>query len=268
MDIKYEEPLYVDEISLKAVRELGQGSYGSVSLKIHPGYRFYAKKTSLIEHKENLKKELRIMLHFRNHPRIVQALSDRVHLGMFLKDCYIYMEYASEGTLHEIISAFRGKPLPENVIGRTTRMILQGLEALHSHGYVHCDLKPANILLFPSTSLGDPWNVKLADFGLSKEPYTDSKLLYGGTKPYMPPESVQDTNRVIGPAFDIWSLGCIVFEMFGGKPIMKEDGCYVWRLYQDISPVAIDFLRRCHTWYSFNRATVTELLDHAFIRQR
>ncbi|VVB02910.1 unnamed protein product [Arabis nemorensis] len=266
MDIRYEEPLCVDEISLKHVSVLGQGAYGSVSLKGHPRHGFYAKKTSPIELMENLKKELRIMLHFRNHPRIIQASSDQLYLGMLLKDCYIYMEYAFEGTLREIISAFQGKPLPEHVIGRSTRMILQGLEALHSHGYVHCDLKPSNVLLFPSTTLGDPWNVKLADFGLAKEPNTDSRSLFAGTIYYMPPESV-GPDGVIGPALDIWSLGCIIYEMFGGKPIKIGDS-YEWRLDQDISPVTKDFLRLCHTMHPLSRASATELLNHPFITQR
>ncbi|KAF8085698.1 hypothetical protein N665_0650s0011 [Sinapis alba] len=269
MDIRYEEPLYVDELSLKTVRVLGQGAFGSVSLKAHPGLGLYAKKTSSIRLKENLKKELRIMLHFRNHPRIVQPSSDHLHLGMLLKDCHIYMEYASEGTVAEVISSFGGKPLPEHVIGRTTRMILQGLEALHTDGYVHCDLKPDNILLFPSTSFGEPWDAKLADFGLSKEPNTYHLLKLAGTNMYMPPEVTEDPQGLVGAALDIWSLGCVVFEMFGGKAIEMDTGvCYVWKLEQQISPVAIDFLRQCHAWHPWNRASATELLNHPFIMQR
>lgn len=269
MDIKYDEPLYVHELSLQTVRVLGQGAFGSVSLKAHPGLGFYAKKTSSIRLKENLKKELRIMLCFRNHPRIVQVSSDHLHLGILLKDCYIYMEYASEGSLDEVISSFGGKPLPEHVIGRTTRMILQGLEALHTDGYVHCDLKPENILLFPSTSLGDPWEAKLADFGLSKEPNTYHVLKSAGTNMYMPPEVSEDPEGLVGPALDIWSLGCVVFEMFGGKSTQMEVGVsYVWKLEQEISPVAIDFLRQCHKWHPWNRASATELLNHPFIMQR
>ncbi|CAH8376276.1 unnamed protein product [Eruca vesicaria subsp. sativa] len=269
MDIRYEEPLYVDELSLQTVRVLGQGAFGSVTLKAHPGYGLYAKKTSSIRLKENLKKELRIMLNFRNHPRIVQASSEHLHLGMFLKDCYIYMEYASLGSLNEVISSFRGKPLPEHVIGRTTRMLLQGLEALHLEGYVHCDLKPDNILLFPSTSFGEPWDAKLADFGLSKEPNTYSVLKSAGTNMYMPPEVAEDPEGLIGQALDIWSLGCVVFEMFGGKAMEMATGVtYVWQLEQEISPVAIDFLRQCHAWHPWNRASATELLNHPFIIQR
>lgn len=50
----------------------------------------------------------------------------------------IYMEFASKGTIFNMISEFRGKPMPENMIGRAAFIILKGLDALHSHGYVHC----------------------------------------------------------------------------------------------------------------------------------
>ncbi|CDY70990.1 BnaCnng70750D [Brassica napus] len=165
---------------------------------------------------ESLKKEHRIMLRFRNHPRIVQTTNPNLHIGINLDHCYIYMEFASKGTLHNFISNFSGQPVPEVMIRRAALMILQGLEALHSHGYVHCDLKPANVLLFPSKIVGEPWDLKLADFGLSKEPScTNPRSLSGGTKEYMPPESL-GPNRVkmIGPGVDMWSLACVL-QMFG-----------------------------------------------------
>ncbi|WZZ73192.1 hypothetical protein YC2023_084562 [Brassica napus] len=134
------------------------------------------------------------MLRFRNHPRIVQTTNPNLHIGINLDHCYIYMELASKGTLHNFISSFSGQPVPEVMIRRAALMILQGLEALHSHGYVHCDLKPANVLLFPSKIVGEPWDLKLADFGLSKEPScTNPRSLSGGTKEYMPPECLESS---------------------------------------------------------------------------
>lgn len=215
------------------------------------------------------------MLGFRNHPRIVQASSHDLHLG--LNDCFIYMEYASLGTLHNMISKFRGKPLPEYMIQRATRMILQGLEALHAKGYVHCDLKPVNILVFPSKTLGEPWDLKLSDFGSAKEPKTDHSRLCS-TVQYMSPEAFWEIPP-IDPELDIWSLGCVVYEMFGGKyvPDVYIDSCE-WRLFEAISPVAEDFLNRCHGLHPSRatsdpmdyplRPTATELLNHPFITQR
>ncbi|CAF2091432.1 unnamed protein product [Brassica napus] len=206
---------------LEFVCFLGRGSFGSVALIRDSKQRLHAEKSSPIAYMESLKKEHRIMLRFRNHPRIVQTTNPNLHIGINLDHCYIYMEFASKGTLHNFISNFSGQPMPEDMIRRAALMILQGLEALHSRGYVHCDLKPANVLLFPSKIVGEPWDLKLADFGLSKEPScTNPRSLSGGTKEYMSPESL-GPNRVkmIGPGVDMWALGCIVLQMYGGYPV-------------------------------------------------
>ncbi|KAF2569213.1 hypothetical protein F2Q68_00024923 [Brassica cretica] len=49
---------------------------------------------------KSLEKEHRIMLRFRNHPRIIQTTSPNIHVGFNLDRCYINMEFASKGTLH------------------------------------------------------------------------------------------------------------------------------------------------------------------------
>ncbi|KAF8083129.1 hypothetical protein N665_0791s0026 [Sinapis alba] len=259
----------VDQSSsvLEFVSFLGKGGFGSVALiRDSKHHRLHAVKSSPIAYMESLKKEHRIMLRFRNHPRIVQTTNANLHIGINLDCCYIYMEFASKGTLHNCISHFSGQPMPEVMIRRATLMILQGLEALHSHGYVHCDLKPANVLLFPSKIVGETWDLKLADFGLSKEPSCmDPRSLSGGTKEYMPPESLGHNRvKMIGPAVDMWSLGCVVLQMFGGCPVKMEE-YYRWRLPRLVSPLANDFLRRCMALQPSGRATAADLLKHPFV---
>ncbi|KAG2302282.1 hypothetical protein Bca4012_060600 [Brassica carinata] len=252
--------------SLEFVSFLGKGGFGSVALMRDSKYQLYAEKSSPMDFKKSLEKEHRIMLRFRDHPRIVQTTSPNIHIGFNLDRCYINMEFASKGTLLNVISQFRGRPMPEFMVGRAALMILQGLEALHSRGYVHCDLKPANVLLFPSETFGEPWDLKLADFGLSKEPGSDSRSsLSGGTPQYMPPESLRPNGvKMVGPAVDMWSLGCVVLQMFGGCP-EKRRGCYAWRLPILVSPVANDFVRRCMALQPSCRATAGDLLKHPFV---
>ncbi|CAN8287075.1 unnamed protein product [Cochlearia groenlandica] len=256
-----------DETTLEFVSVLGRGGFGSVSLMRDSNFRLYAEKSSPLHLLKSLQKEHRIMLRFRNHPRIVQASSPNFHIDSNPQRCFIYMEYAPQGSLVNLISKFRGNPMPESMIGRITFMILQGLFALHTNGYVHCDIKPDNVLLFPSTNLGGFLDLKLADFGISKELWTnDSRSMCGGTRQYMPPES-GSVRSVVGPCVDIWALGCVVIEMFGGKP-KKMGDTYDWEVSRSvISPMANDFLRRCSE-IPMRRATAAELLNHPFVAPR
>ncbi|KAJ4888728.1 Protein kinase superfamily protein [Raphanus sativus] len=235
----------VDESStLEFVSLLGQGGFGSVALMRDSKSRLHAEKSSPIYYINNLEKEHRIMLSFHNHLRIVQTTSPSLHVDINLQRCCIYMEFASKGTLHNMISSFRSQPMPE----------------------VHCDLKPANVLIFPSKSVGQPWDLKLGDFGLAKEPGSDPRSLSGGTKQYMAPEAVGTNGAMMlmGPGVDVWSLGCVVLEMFGGRPEKMGD-IYAWRLPELVSPLANDFLRRCMELQPSRRATAGDLLKHPFV---
>ncbi|CAE7423175.1 CPK25, partial [Symbiodinium microadriaticum] len=106
--------------------------------------------------------------------------------------------------------------------------MLHGVHYLHSLGIIHRDLKVENILLH---KVGDHLEVKIADFGLSaicelgaagydaehsvkRKRYSACRELWG-TKEYFAPELIR---RAYGPQVDMWSLGCIAYEMLAGCP--------------------------------------------------
>ena len=97
------------------------------------------------------------------------------------------------------------------------------LQYLHMLGYVHCDLRPCNILI-------DEYGIlKIADFKLTKKipksPLGSTPLSSRGTPLYMAPElfSAEGTHSF---ASDFWSLGCVMFELrMGGRPF----SCRWWR---------------------------------------
>ncbi|KAF2309342.1 hypothetical protein GH714_001677 [Hevea brasiliensis] len=189
----------------------------------------------------------------------------------------LLLEYAPGGSLADLINKYGGK-IPECDVRRYTRMILKGLSSIHNNGYVHCDLKPANILVFPSDQ--QDFQLKIADFGLAKEPDEDNsrkffyQYTFRGTPLYMSPESVKLAE--ISPALDIWSLGCIVIEMITGKPPWHEldvEDFFVRLAFEGSSPEipasmskkGKDFLRMCFMRPHCERWTADMLLDHPFI---
>ncbi|XP_010542110.1 PREDICTED: mitogen-activated protein kinase kinase kinase YODA-like [Tarenaya hassleriana] len=249
------------------VRSLGQGGYGYVTLvkfsSIFPSEteQYLAKKTSPMSKAESIRREIRILCHF-NVPNIVKPATPFVYTETIddVPACSIYLEYASKGTLSDIIKENGGR-LREKHVKCFTRMILRGLIALHTEGYVHCDLKPTNILAFPSKAVGEICELKISDFGTAKEPHEDGFLtdnrICPGTLLYMPPESIGPGSR-ISSALDIWSLGCMVLEMFGAS-------CFFRTVPEDISDDAKDFVSRCMKVNPSERWNAESLMRHTFL---
>ncbi|GJJ13098.1 hypothetical protein Clacol_007348 [Clathrus columnatus] len=141
---------------------------------------------------------------------------------------YIVMEYCGGGDLGSIIKscARNGRPLPEDTIWSYFLQILLALQHCHSTSdlvsgsntrqqILHRDLKPENVFL------GENQIIKLGDFGLSKALGTASFAnTYVGTPYYMSPELMQE--KSYDTKSDIWSLGCLIYELCSLKPPFHE----------------------------------------------
>lgn len=200
-----------------------------------------------------LDQEIDTMQHL-DHVNIVQYLGcERKEMSIS-----IFLEYISGGSVGSCLRK-HGK-FEEVVVSSLTRQTLAGLAYLHREGILHRDLKADNILLDLDGTC------KISDFGISKK--TDN--IYGndasnsmqGSVFWMAPEVVRSQGQGYSAKVDIWSLGCVVLEMFAGRrPWSKEET--VGAIYKlgslneappipddvamSISPVAVAFMADCFT---------------------
>jgi mitogen-activated protein kinase kinase kinase len=200
-----------------------------------------------------LDQEIDTMQHL-DHINIVQYLGcERKEMSIS-----IFLEYISGGSVGSCLRK-HGK-FEEVVVSSLTRQTLAGLAYLHREGILHRDLKADNILLDLDGTC------KISDFGISKK--TDN--IYGNDKTnsmqgsvfWMAPEVVRSQGQGYSAKVDIWSLGCVVLEMFAGRrPWSKEET--VGAIYklgslneappipddvaENISPVAVAFMADCFT---------------------
>ncbi|ESQ52946.1 hypothetical protein EUTSA_v10017907mg [Eutrema salsugineum] len=279
---------------MEFMKSLGKGSYGSVDL-----IRFtkpngsdpydQAVKSSYAKDYESLYKEFQILSKLRDCPRIVRTFGTSLSRGVNDYGVRVYrmsMEYAAAGSLTSFMET--RSLLHDSMIRDFTRMILQGLISVHNHGYVHCDLKPENLLVFPRHEyeedgvggLKSSYELKISDFGMSTEVGKESKAWefdspYLGTPLYMSPESVHD--GVAEKELDLWSLGCIVLEMYTGElPWPFEDSKELLpvllngnapEIPQSLPCDARQFLQTCFARNPKERGSALELLKHPFLRK-
>src|SRR5215471_19412861 len=131
---------------------------------------------------------------------------------------FFSMKFATGGSLHHAASSLRNDPRKcVELIAKVTRAV----EYAHSHGILHRDLKPGNILLDES---GEPF---VSDFGLAKwlNANTDltKSLTSFGTAGYIAPEQAQGAAAHLTSAADVYSLGAILFELLTDRPPFVGD---------------------------------------------
>jgi Tol biopolymer transport system component len=143
------------------------------------------------------------------HPHILSVYDSGASAGQF----WFTMPYVDGESLRDRLK--RG-PLPVEQALRIAREAAQALEYAHEQGIVHRDVKPENILL---TRDG---NTLVADFGIARPigegvtQVTQAGFVVG-TPGYMSPEQALGASEIDGRS-DVYSLGCVLFEMVAGRP--------------------------------------------------
>ena len=155
---------------------------------------------------------------------------------------YIVSQYMAGGDLEGLLQRAENRRLSINQAVAIANQIRLALEHAHSQGIIHRDLKPGNIWLTeaPSAASGQPQTAKLGDFGLAvaldRSRVTQAGMMMG-TVAYMPPE--QALGREADARSDLYSWGCVFYEMVTGRPpFLGDDSVAIISQHINTAPVA------------------------------
>lgn len=291
---------------------MGEGAYGVVCLAVHKptGTKVAIKKVVPFDRSLfclRTLREIKILKHFKHENIITIFDIQKPSSFQAFNEVYLIQEYM-ETDLHRVIVT---QKLTQDHCQYFIYQILRALKALHGCGVIHRDLKPSNLLLNSNCDL------KVCDFGLSridekevgldlsgKEGNISALTEYVATRWYRAPE-IMLTCSQYSTAVDMWSVGCILAELFLGCPLFPGrdyrhqlmlilevlgtpmgDDCFFIkskrareyirslpfckkipfrRIFPQADPLGIDLLERLLTFDPSKRITAEEALKHPYL---
>eukprot|EP01006_Ploeotia_vitrea_P046185 TRINITY_DN67003_c7_g1_i1.p1 TRINITY_DN67003_c7_g1~~TRINITY_DN67003_c7_g1_i1.p1 ORF type:complete len:497 (+),score=60.51 TRINITY_DN67003_c7_g1_i1:26-1492(+) len=175
------------------------------------------------------------MQEINNEQKILQKVSHPNIINML--DCfqdeeniYFVLEFAEGGELFGYVKQFGCEEMPKLAPTFIAETVL-ALEYLHNKRILHRDIKPENILLTAD------YHVKLSDFGTAIFLDETAEHNFTGTPEYVSPEVLATSKASIES--DLWALGCIIYQLFVGRPPFSGDSQYL--LFQAIKQAQLSF---------------------------
>nr|XP_045613553.1 dual specificity mitogen-activated protein kinase kinase 7-like isoform X3 [Procambarus clarkii] len=263
---------------MEYISELGNGTSGNVVKMLHKSSKKVIavkqmRRSGNMEETKRVFFDLEVVLKSHDCPYIVQCL------GCFITDSDVWICMELMATCLDKLTKRYKQPIPEPILGKISVATLKALHYLkESHGVIHRDVKPSNILL------DERGNIKLCDFGISGR-LVDSKAKTrsAGCAAYMAPERI-DPPDPTKPDYDIradvWSLGITLVELATGQFPYKDcrnDFEVLTKVLQDdppslpkdgtFSPEFCEFVNDCLIKEYRHRPKYKKLLDYSFIKK-
>jgi serine/threonine protein kinase len=142
------------------------------------------------------------------HPNVVTVFDEGRDGG----DAFMVMELVRGRTLRDVV-ADRG-PLRPHEAARIVTQIAAALDAAHEAGVIHCDVKPANVIV------DQQGTAKLTDFGIARAARGPREHELIGTARYIAPERIE--GKAPTERSDVYSLGLVAYELLAGRPPNAE----------------------------------------------
>ena len=270
--------------------EIGHGGSSRVYRILGPDLKVYALK------KIKLKRlDKQTVAQYENEISVLRSLQGNPHIIRLIgfsgdkqkKAIHLVMEHGEIDLNHKLHELRKESLLDMNFIRLIWQQMLRAVQTIHEARIVHGDLKPANFLFVNGA-------LKLIDFGIAKIIANDTTNIERegqvGTINFMSPEAIVGNNAPgtglkapkrmkVSRASDIWSLGCILYQMVYGKPPFADVGNLIQKLHSITDPTCeiqyppipehpfvLSTIKSCLQRDPSKRATSEDLLNNSFLK--